>query len=138
MIRIVTTNYLSDDARLIREEVFVKEQGFINEFDDIDDRATHLVVYDGDIPIACCRYFSGGGEELILGRIAVLKEYRGRRLGQKIIREAEKAARNLGVKKLSLSAQVRVKDFYAKQGFVEAGELFLDECCPHINMEKYL
>ena len=29
------------DARLIRQQVFVEEQGFVNEFDDIDHEAYH-------------------------------------------------------------------------------------------------
>ena len=33
------------DARLIRQQVFVEEQGFVNEFDDIDHEAYHAVIY---------------------------------------------------------------------------------------------
>ena len=33
----------SPDARLIRQSVFVEEQGFEYEFDDIDETALHLV-----------------------------------------------------------------------------------------------
>ena len=32
------------DARLIRQQVFVEEQGFVNEFDDIDHEAYHAVI----------------------------------------------------------------------------------------------
>ena len=35
------------DARLIRQQVFVEEQGFVNEFDDIDAKAYHAVIYTG-------------------------------------------------------------------------------------------
>lgn len=34
-------DYLSDDAKFIRQEVFMKEQGFQNEFDETDDGAMH-------------------------------------------------------------------------------------------------
>lgn len=40
------------DARLIRQQVFVEEQGFVNEFDDIDHEAYHAVIYTGGYPIA--------------------------------------------------------------------------------------
>lgn len=36
----------SPDARAIRQSVFVEEQGFEYEFDDIDEIALHLVLYD--------------------------------------------------------------------------------------------
>lgn len=39
------------DARLIRQQVFVEEQGFVNEFDDIDHEAYHAVIYTGGYPI---------------------------------------------------------------------------------------
>lgn len=39
------------DARLIRQQVFVEEQGFVNEFDDIDAKAYHAVIYTGGIPL---------------------------------------------------------------------------------------
>ena len=45
-------------AKEVRQKVFVDEQGFHNEFDDIDETATHIVMFDEDkIPIATCRIF---------------------------------------------------------------------------------
>ena len=46
------------DAGLIRQAVFVEEQGFVNEFDDIDGYATHIVIYDEGIPAATGRVFT--------------------------------------------------------------------------------
>lgn len=46
----------SPDARAIRQSVFVEEQGFEYEFDDIDETALHLVLYDeNDNPCATGR-----------------------------------------------------------------------------------
>lgn len=39
------TDTLCEEAKLIREEVFEKEQGFLDEFDEIDEIAKHLVFY---------------------------------------------------------------------------------------------
>ena len=36
-------NYLSEEERFIREEVFCKEQGFINEIDDLENSSFHLL-----------------------------------------------------------------------------------------------
>lgn len=47
-----------DHAKEIREAVFVREQGFLHEFDKTDDIAIHIVMFDEDkIPAATCRVF---------------------------------------------------------------------------------
>lgn len=139
MIKVQITSYLPQCARDIRQEVFINEQGFINEFDDIDNRAWHLVVYDEETPLACCRFFKGeSANEFVIGRLAVLKKYRGKQLGALMMQEAEKYIKPIGGKKLSLSAQLRVKDFYEKQGFTAIGETYFDEYCEHIHMEKVI
>lgn len=130
---------LPDEAIFIRTEVFMKEQGFENEFDDIDPIAAHLILFDGNTPIACCRYFPDEQPNCyLIGRISVLKPYRGRHLGERLLIEAEKDLKARGVEKLSLSAQLRVKEFYEKQGYIPMGEIYMDEHCEHIHMEKML
>ena len=46
MIQIRMQQGLSQDARIIRQEVFVEEQGFHHEFDETDQTAWHLVLYE--------------------------------------------------------------------------------------------
>lgn len=139
MIKVQITSDLPQCAKDIRQQVFIKEQGFINEFDDIDKCAWHLVVYDEEMPLACCRFFRGDTpNEFIIGRLAVLKEHRGKQLGALMIKEAEKYIKSIGGEKLSLSAQLRVKEFYEKQGFTASGDTYFDEYCEHIHMEKAL
>ena len=48
---------LPEDAVFIRKEVFVKEQGFKNEFDEKDNEAHFLVGYENGSPVATCRIF---------------------------------------------------------------------------------
>ena len=69
---------LPEEAREIRETVFLVEQGFEVEYDDKDEISVHLVMYkDNNTPVATCRVFkSEKGGVYILGRLAVLKEYR--------------------------------------------------------------
>lgn len=139
MIKVQITSDLPQCAKDIRQQVFIKEQGFINEFDDIDKCAWHLVVYDEEMPLACCRFFRGDTpNEFIIGRLAVLKEHRGKQLGALMIKEAEKYIKSIGGEKLTLSAQLRVKGFYEKQGFTASGDTYFDEYCEHIHMEKAL
>lgn len=130
---------LPKEAKDIRREVFVDEQGFKNEFDDIDNTAIHLVCYDKEKPIGTARIFYD--EELKgyhFGRIAVIKSYRGKGIGRELLNFAEKIVKEKGGSSLSLSAQERVSGFYFKQGYEKQGEPYLDEYCPHIFMTKNL
>lgn len=128
---------LPEDARKIREAVFIKEQGFQKEFDEVDSKAAHIVIYDDEIPMGTCRVFwNDEMDSYIIGRVAVMKEYRGRKLGTKLLQEAEKYVMKERGKKLSLHAQCRVKAFYEAQGYQAYGRPEDDEGCPHIWMEK--
>ncbi len=130
---------LCDDALKIRITVFVDEQGFRDEFDDIDARALHLVMYEDNMPIATCRCFYEDSIECWhIGRVAVLKEYRGKGLGKEIMQEAERLIGLKGGKVCELSSQCRARGFYESCGYEAEGEIYLDEGCPHIKMTKHI
>ncbi len=126
------------NAKKIREKVFMEEQGFENEFDEIDQQAIHIELYDEDKAIGCARMYSIYEDTYILGRIAILKEYRGKNYGSKILDVLEEECKKRNVKKIELSAQVRASHFYEKNGYKKIGEEYLDEYCPHIRMVKKL
>lgn len=130
-------DHLCGDARRIRERVFVKEQGFKEEFDGIDDYAKVLVFYDGEKPAGICRYFKSG-DTYHIGRIAVLPEYRGMGLGSRIVRAAEQEIIAENGNEAELSAQRRAEGFYAKLGYVPEGEPYYEEYCEHIMMRRKL
>ena len=50
-------NALPEEAAAIRTEVFIEEQGFKNELDDMDSCAEHLVAFKDDKPVGTCRFF---------------------------------------------------------------------------------
>ena len=133
-------NSLPDDARSIREAVFMDEQGFQLEFDDVDDWATHLVLYhDNGRAIATCRVFRGEEKgSFILGRLAIVRAYRGRHLGTRMLQEAESFVRHAGGSAILLHAQCRATDFYAKSGYSAYGNIEDEEGCPHVWMHKEL
>ncbi|MCQ2416742.1 MAG: GNAT family N-acetyltransferase [Oscillospiraceae bacterium] len=132
-------SHLAQDVRKIRIEVFVEEQGFVYEFDDIDDYAVHMALYDGKKPVAICRYFPGEEPDtFVFGRLAVIKEYRGGHVGLRMIQEAEKEIMAKGGTTVILHAQCRAKRFYEKAGYQAYGELGEEEGIPHIWMRKNL
>jgi len=125
-------------AKEIREAVFIEEQGFESEFDEIDNTAVHFVSFDEDeSPIATCRVFLNNQmNAYILGRLAVIKEYRGRNIRSLIVKEVEKYVRETGGKDIVLHAQCHVTTFYKKLGFTEFGDIENEQGCPHIWMRK--
>lgn len=128
---------LTDEIRDIRTDVFIEEQGFEVEFDDIDDIAKFVLLSIDGKGVGTCRFFPGEEEgDAHIGRMAVRKEYRGQHLGAKIMMAAEEAIRKEGYKSCSLSAQVQARPFYETLGYIADGEAYLDEGCPHILMRK--
>ena len=137
MPTIQTHSSLPWAAAAIRQAVFVQEQGFVEEFDAQDAAATHLVlVADNGRPMATCRYFQAADGAWVIGRVAVLPEFRGAHGGAALLREAERQIAARGGRKIRLAAQVRARGFYEKAGYTAYGEEFPEEYCPHIWMKK--
>lgn len=123
---------LQQDAKLIRTQVFICEQGITeaDEWDDQDLISQHFVIYDQDQPIATARLLENNS----VGRVAVLKAYRGQGLGQIIMLEIISYAQKQRRSVLTLSSQVHAISFYEKLGFIVQGNSY-DECgIPHIEM----
>lgn len=128
---------LPPQAMQVRQTVFVEEQGFRDEFDAIDAVAAHIVLFDEGVPVGVCRVFQDG-ESYVLGRLAVVKEYRSKGLGSRLVQGAEHYVQSQGGEELRLHAQCRAAEFYGKLGYKEFGEVGYEENCPHIWMKKEL
>lgn len=131
-----------EDAYAVRTQVFVDEQGFSPEIevDDIDGLATHVVLYDGNLPVATGRVFENSDKpyEYHIGRVAVLEPYRKTGLGRELMRALESEAMRLGAETASLGSQCQARAFYEKCGYEAFGDVYYDEHCPHIHMAKAL
>lgn len=131
-------SFLPDEAMKIRVEVFVDEQGFVDLPDETDLVALHFVGYIGSLPIATCRAFADSDGGYILGRFAVLKEYRGKGIGSELLFEICKELRSRGIRFLKLHSQYPAKDFYEKNGFEICGEPEYEQNALHVWMTKML
>ncbi|WP_278394659.1 GNAT family N-acetyltransferase [Acinetobacter venetianus] len=123
---------LQQDAKLIRKLVFISEQNIPeqDEWDDQDAISQHFVVYDQNQPIATARLLANNS----VGRVAVLKAYRGQGIGRLIMLEIIAYAQIQKRPSLQLSSQVHAISFYEKLGFSIQGDEY-DECgIPHIEM----
>ena len=119
----------------IRLRVFVKEQGVPREIelDSDDERALHFLAYCRERAVGTARVVVKRGAAKI-GRMAVLRSYRGKGVGRELLRRAVKAAREKGAKRIFLHAQVPVIGFYEKLGFRCTGRLFMEAGIPHRKM----
>lgn len=129
---------LPDAARDIRAAVFVEEQGFPSaaEFDDADAFAVHFVALECGKPVGVCRATERGGGEWLIGRIAVIKECRGRGVGAALVSAAEGFALSQGGRFAVIHAQTRARGFYERIGYSVFGESDEEEGVPHIWMKK--
>lgn len=129
-----------EESKSVRRTVFVEEQGYTEdeEFDEIDNVVPHLVLLDGAKPVATGRLIMQPDKTAKLGRIAVLKDYRGQHLGAKIVEELLKRAKEEGATRAYVSAQSYAVPFYNRFGFQEYGNEYLDGKIPHRDMDMTL
>lgn len=89
------------------------------EFDEHDTPETkYIVVVDDYLPIATCRLYALDPEQVVLGRIVVLPEYRHQGLGTLVVREAEAWARELGFRTAVVESRENKVPFYEKMGYI--------------------
>lgn len=125
------------DAFYVRKEVFINEQKVSPEIemDDLDQTSVHVVLYDGEKPVAAgrTRIYEGAGK---LERICVLISYRSKGCGKLIVKALEEAAAKLGATSYLLNSQTHAAAFYEAQGYTIVSEVFLDAGIPHVKMIK--
>lgn len=129
---------LLEAAREIREKVFVEEQGFMDEFDDADASARHLVALDDGKPVGTCRFFPIADGAYVIGRIAVVAECRGKGIGALLVLAAEREIALSGGSRAVIHGQTRVRSFYEKLGYTPFGDPDEEEGVPHIWLQKLL
>ncbi len=137
-MEVLIYNKLPDYAVDIRNEVFVDEQGFKEEFDTDDNIATHLVGFIDGANVATARIIPKEDGSFMIGRVAVKKSFRNHGIGAKIISECEKVIKELKGKTIYIHSQLQAVPFYEKQGYVPTGEKDFEENCEHWMLKKDL
>jgi predicted GNAT family N-acyltransferase len=137
--RVEPADYKVDfhDLRAVREPVFVVEQQvpLEMEWDELDPQCRHVIARDDQHqPIGTGRLTP----EHKIGRMAVLKEWRGRGVGEALLLALIEQARELALAEVSLHAQVDAIGFYEKFGFESYGERFEEAGIQHQSMRLSL
>jgi predicted GNAT family N-acyltransferase len=135
---IIETSFSKDKERImrVRYAVFVEEQGVPEELeqDEKDPHCRHaLFLMDGE-PIGTGR-LEGDGH---IGRIAVLRPYRRKGVGRRILSFLETKAKENGLPRVYLGAQLQAVGFYEKLGYRCYGAKFMDAGIAHRHMEKLI
>ena len=125
------------DSREIRRKVFVEEQNVPEEleFDEYDESALHLIAYEDGKAVATSRLAFVDGHYKI-GRVAVLKEERGKKYGDYVVRSMLEKAFADGIEEIYVGAQIQARGFYETIGFRAINEEIYDEAgIPHVMMK---
>jgi predicted GNAT family N-acyltransferase len=124
----------------IRRCVFIEEQRVpeneeIDDHDRIDDPITdHFLFLDNDKQIGTVRCLKKSDGILKIGRVAIIKEERGKGFGLQMMDLVE--AYYPRFERFALDAQTHAIPFYLKCGYMPMGDIFLDAGIPHRHMEK--
>ncbi|MFD3488622.1 GNAT family N-acetyltransferase [Streptomyces sp. NPDC058665] len=137
----------------VRRQVFVAEQQVPDDLefdyhDALGAAAAHvLAVRDDGVPLGTSRLLYGpeaadrtDGDPTVgsLGRLAVVKEARGLRVGVALVRAVEDLARERGLLVVDLHAQTRALGFYERLGYEAYGPEYESVGIPHRGMRRAL
>lgn len=138
-VRVEAVDYATalQDLRRVREAVFIEEQGVPRDLeqDALDPLCHHVIARDPDgAPIGTGRLTP----DHRIGRMAVLSAWRGRGVGEALLRALLAEARQRQWPAISLHAQVDAERFYARHGFLPEGDRFFEAGIEHQGMRRVL
>lgn len=136
-IRLVRWSEHGPALRTVRETVFVHEQGVPPELelDEHDPEAIHVLAVDkSGRPIGAGRLLPDGH----IGRLAVLADWRGRRVGRALLDALVAEAERRGHAEAVLNAQAHALKFYLRAGFAITSDPFVEAGILHREMRKRL
>ncbi len=138
--KLVTSDGELKEAFEVRKKVFVEEQGIADnlELDDYDREALHMVVKDGERVIGTARVLFLANNQAKIERMAILKPFRRKGIGRRIISFLNEELIKRQVEQVVLHAQHTVVDFYKSCGFEKSGSPFWEAGIKHIKMQRQL
>ena len=124
------------DAFLVRQEVFILEQGVPAELDldELDSSAAHILAYQDTHCIGTGRLVNLSDKQAQIGRMAVLAQFREKGVGKQILQKLVDLAASQGAREIILHSQVSAIPFYEKLGFQAQGDVYDEAGIPHRNM----
>ena len=120
-------------SNAIRRTVFIEEQNVAPEIEyEFEEEGHYYLLFHNDQPIATARWRETG-KGIKLERFAMLKEFRNRGLGTRLLEEILKDVVPLG-RQIYLHSQVIAVNYYKRAGFREEGDHFFEAEIEHVFM----
>lgn len=122
----------------LRSQVFIVEQECVyNDIDgrDIEPGTRHIWVEDGGRPSAYLRTLADEGPAgaiVRVGRVVTRADNRGQGLAAHLLHSVT----NETSAEIVLDAQSHLRDWYARLGFVQDGDGYIEDGIPHIPMRR--
>src|SRR5215831_9854030 len=126
-----------DACKAVREQVFMLELGVSreDEWDEFDERSRHVLARDlAGNPSGTGRLTTAA----MVGRMAVLREWRGKQVGAMLLSALIEQARALAYPAIELHAQASAVPFYERFGFERYGDEFVECDIAHFHMRLEL
>jgi ElaA protein len=122
----------------LRSEVFVVEQNCVFlDMDNKDEYCVHIMAWQGPLLAAYSRIVPAGISyvESSIGRIVTSPAARGSGIGRELLVKSIDCLYTLyGRCDIRIGAQYYLKKFYTSFGFVQKGEIYLEDGIEHIEM----
>lgn len=135
----LTPNELYEILKL-RIAVFVVEQNCVfQDCDDKDQGSWHLMGWNGKELVAYARLLPPalGYPQPSIGRVITAASQRGMGAGKKLMEIAiQKTHELFGKQPITIGAQLYLKEFYASFGFIQSGDIYLEDGIEHIKMAR--
>ena len=116
----------------------VEQDCVFQDMDYKDQKALHVLgIYNNKI-VAYARLFEAGDyyEFASIGRVVINQIYRNKKWGNNLMQYAIDVIKNqFGTRQITIGAQLYLKDFYKKQGFIRTSEIYLEDNIKHIEMK---
>lgn len=121
----------------LRIAVFVVEQKCpYQEVDEADEFAWHTWLQEGTEIVGYTRIIDKG-DTVTFGRVIINPDYRGKKLGNKLLEETLKVVEDKYPNRpIIIGAQARLTNFYGAFGFKEISEVYLEDDIPHVQMRR--
>jgi ElaA protein len=123
-----------------RQAVFAIEQNCAYlDADTADEQAFHLAAWSAghELPLAYARLVDPGVKyaEPSMGRVITIAAARGTGLGRELVRRVlDLSAQQFPGQGVRISAQSRLRRFYAEFGFEAVGVDYMEDGIPHLEM----
>ncbi len=120
----------------IRKIVFVMEQNVPEdeEWDEFEHISKHYLALYNQAAAGTARWRFTLSGDIKLERFAVLSEYRGKGVGESLVKTLLSEVPKREGFKIYLHAQIQVQKFYERFGFVPEGDLFDEAGITHVKM----